>query len=148
MTRPNHAPGSPADVAAELRMHGIRATPAPLRVTLDPPSGEPGLALRGTPVGDVEAWVRPDPAHFFGPLDYPAEHVPVVDVDLWEATAPRPRLLLVVSTTTRAIIVCAPRKTYTAWVRRQVDGPRGYMAAMTCPRGQLKTFAWLKNLLL
>lgn len=126
-----------ADVVAELRLHGLRVA-----------ATERGLVLRNTPVGDVEAWVRCDPAHFFDPLGYPHELVPVVDADLWEAASPHPRLLFVVSSTTRALIICSPRRTYTSWVRRAVDGPRGYMTAMTCPRGQMKSLSWLKNTVL
>jgi len=147
MKRPAPAPGSPADVAGEFRLHQIRAELAAPRFqrNIDPPWGERALVLRGTPLGDLDAWIRPDPAHFFDPAGYPGELVPVVDVDLWEAAAPHPRLLLVVSTVTRAMLVCSPRRTYTSWVRRSVDGPRGYLPAMHCPKGQLKTFGWLKN---
>lgn len=137
MKRPAPAPGSPADVAAEFRLHGLRAAPT-----------EHGLVLRNTPVGDIEAWVRPDDAHFFDPLGYPASMVPVVDVDLWEQASPRPRLLLVVSRVTRVMLVCSPRKTYTSWVRLAVSGPRGFAPAFTCPREQLKSFSWLKTTLL
>lgn len=150
MTRPMPAPGSPADVAAEFRLHGLRAQVAALPVTrpLQVPIGDAALVLRGTPIGDIWVWVRTDGAHFFGPNDYPAPMVPIVDVDVWEAAAPRPRLLLVASSATRALLVCSVRKTYTAWVRQSVSGPRGFMPAFTCPREQLKTFGWLKSTLL
>lgn len=142
--------GLAADVAAEFRLHGIRATVAPmqLRRDVEPACAEGLVVVRNTPIGDFEAWVRADPAHFFDPAGYPGERVPVVDVDLWEAASPRPRLLLVVSAASRAMLVCSPRRTHTAWVRRGVDGPRGFVPAFTCPRGQLKTFAWLKQALL
>lgn len=146
MKRPAPAPGSAADVAAELRLHGLRADLALPRFqrNIEPPWGQHMLVLRNTPLGDLEAWIRPDPAHFFDSIGYPDALVPVVDVDLWDAAAPRPRLLLVVSTVTRALIVCSPRRTYTSWVRREVTGPRGFMPAMTCPREQTKSLHWLK----
>ena len=139
-----------ADVAAEFRLHGIRAELAPMRLQrpVDPACSDSLLVVRGTPVGEFEAWVRADPAHFFDPAGYPGELVPVVDVDLWEAASPRPRLLIVVSAASRAMLVCSPRRTYRTWVRRGIDGARGFVPAFTCPRGQLKTFAWLKQALL
>lgn len=138
-------PGSAADVAAELKLHGLRADASARRV------GQVDIeivALRNTPLGDLEAWVRADDAHFFGPLDYPDRLVPVVDADLWDRAAPRPRLLFVVSRVTRAMLVCSPRRTWTAWTRRSVTGPRGFMLAMTCPREQTKSLHWLKNQIL
>jgi hypothetical protein len=145
MKRPTIALGTAVDVAAELRLHGLRVGVASRTIgaeTFDV------LTLRNTPVGDVEAWVRPDPAHFFDSLGYPDPLVPVADTDLWEAAAPHPRLLFVASKVTRAMLVCVPRRTYTSWVRRDVTGPRGYMSAMTCPREQTKSLSWLKNHLL
>lgn len=104
--------------------------------------------MRGTPYGDIEAWVRGDDAYYAGPEDYPADVVPMVDADILDAARWRPRLLILYSVTSSAMLAVAPRKSWEHAVRRHASGPRGFRPAIAWPKGHIKNLAWLKYTLL
>lgn len=130
--------GTAADVVGELRLQGLAAEAM----------GDRALLVRGTALGDILLWTRRDTAHFTDAMGYPRPFVPVVDADLWEVEAPRPRCLLVASAAVRTIIVCPVKTTRASWVRQAVTSQRGYMPVWACPRDQMQPLGWLKKFLM
>lgn len=137
-------------VAAELRMYGLTVD-EPVNTVRDSIAdvgrwtrGDCDLVIRGSRVGDCVLEVKSRPIAFHDPLTFPDPLVMVDTVAGWDAKTNPPRAVVIVSRTTRRMIVVSAA-TRPLWrVQEARDRVRGCADSWyLCPRALTRPLGWL-----